>query len=162
MLTSILLPERNPLLFYSQRGILYYSTPREESFTISIYLSRLTLSFYLSITSHYHVSLSLSRLSIYLSRLTLSFLRECSSTIIIIIITIPYYYYHYYVYYHAFNYWPDSLQLLLSLVLEYGLEPDYSYLAENKYGKHSKFSTEFVNTEPDNNNADSLSLSLSE
>ena len=24
----------NPLLFYSQRGILYYSTPREESFTI--------------------------------------------------------------------------------------------------------------------------------
>ena len=33
---TILLPERNPLLFYSQRGIgiLYYSTPREESFTI--------------------------------------------------------------------------------------------------------------------------------
>ena len=29
---TILLPERNPLLFYSQRGILYYSTPREESF----------------------------------------------------------------------------------------------------------------------------------
>ena len=28
---TILLPERNPLLFYSQRGILYYSTPREES-----------------------------------------------------------------------------------------------------------------------------------
>ena len=26
--------ERNPLLFYSERGILYYSTPREESFTI--------------------------------------------------------------------------------------------------------------------------------
>ena len=24
----------NPLLFYSERGILYYSTPREESFTI--------------------------------------------------------------------------------------------------------------------------------
>ena len=31
---TILLPERNPLLFYSQRVILYYSTPREESFTI--------------------------------------------------------------------------------------------------------------------------------
>ena len=30
----ILLRERNPLLFYSERGILYYSTPREESFTI--------------------------------------------------------------------------------------------------------------------------------
>ena len=30
---TILLPEGNPLLFYSQRGILYYSTPREESFT---------------------------------------------------------------------------------------------------------------------------------
>ena len=30
---TILLPERNPLLLYSQRGILYYSTPREESFT---------------------------------------------------------------------------------------------------------------------------------
>ena len=26
-----LLRERNPLLFYSERGILYYSTPREES-----------------------------------------------------------------------------------------------------------------------------------
>ena len=26
--------KRNPLLFYSERGILYYSTPREESFTI--------------------------------------------------------------------------------------------------------------------------------
>ena len=32
--SHLLLPERNPLLFYSQRGILYYSTPREESFTI--------------------------------------------------------------------------------------------------------------------------------
>ena len=31
---ALLLPERNPLLFYSQRGILYYSTPREESLTI--------------------------------------------------------------------------------------------------------------------------------
>ena len=31
---TILLRERNPLLFYSERGILYYSTPREESFTI--------------------------------------------------------------------------------------------------------------------------------
>ena len=31
---SVLLRERNPLLFYSERGILYYSTPREESFTI--------------------------------------------------------------------------------------------------------------------------------
>ena len=31
-----LLRERNPLLFYSERGILYYSTPREESFTIPL------------------------------------------------------------------------------------------------------------------------------
>ena len=30
---TILLPERIPLLFYSQRGFLYYSTPREDSFT---------------------------------------------------------------------------------------------------------------------------------
>ena len=42
-LITILLPERNLLLFYSQRGILYYSahsnsTPREESFTIPLIL----------------------------------------------------------------------------------------------------------------------------
>ena len=29
---TILLPERNPLLFYSQRGILYYSTPRDRPY----------------------------------------------------------------------------------------------------------------------------------
>ena len=28
--------ERNPLLFRSERGILYYSSPREESFTIPV------------------------------------------------------------------------------------------------------------------------------
>ena len=37
-----LLRERNPLLFYSERGILYYSTPREESFTILPPLQTLT------------------------------------------------------------------------------------------------------------------------
>ena len=31
---TILLPERIPLLFYSQRGFLYYSTPREEFITL--------------------------------------------------------------------------------------------------------------------------------
>ena len=34
---------RNPLLFYSQRGILYYSTPREESFTIQSFTILLLL-----------------------------------------------------------------------------------------------------------------------
>ena len=28
-----------PLLFYSERGILYYSTPREESFTSTSFMS---------------------------------------------------------------------------------------------------------------------------
>ena len=41
---TILLRERNPLLFYSERGILYYSTPREESFTILLRERKLLLS----------------------------------------------------------------------------------------------------------------------
>ena len=38
---TILLRERSPLLFYSERGVLYYSTPREESFTILLRERRL-------------------------------------------------------------------------------------------------------------------------
>ena len=34
----VVVVERNPLLFYSERGILYYATPREESFTILLHL----------------------------------------------------------------------------------------------------------------------------
>lgn len=47
------------------------------------------------------------------------------------------------------------LQLLATGPQErfFTLEPDYSYFVD-KFAKHSNFSTEFVNTDPDNNKAD--------
>ena len=52
---------RNPLLFYSERGILYYSTPREESFTILL-RERNPLLFYSAIIG---VPWGLGRLSVF-------------------------------------------------------------------------------------------------